>query len=251
VEARGEYQIDYGQDTRFNKVGTYSVSWFWSTRTVAAWENGRLALLGPRVVKGFFTETQNVFDVLLDENGNPTRRVPEQCTPFETSTPDDAWAEVSPPSRNRFAHVPGAARLVVTPGVRMSAWEPRCAQVDGAGSHGLNAYPSQTVTTIKPGGGTIFNPGGAIYIFGKRNFGIDCWRTASVKDPNPTPHVFTGEVEIAVRRVPLRPARQAGSERGQAPRQEIGLHRHRIHRPEREGGAGQGRSKSSCSAGRF
>jgi hypothetical protein len=191
VAAAGEYKIDYGKDLKYQKTGTYRASWGWFTMTVAAYGPDGLTLRGPGLRYAHFSESDDVSDVLTktDPPYEPYS-VPEKCTPFRETTSDVffAYTKVPPVSRAKFAQLD--TDFKVSPGQGVSGWGPRCAQVDGPASHGLSAYLPQTlpigVRSVKRD------------LASEEGFSIGCWQAVSKVDPNPTPHVFTGEVRVRV-----------------------------------------------------
>lgn len=191
VWAFGGFTIDYGSafDGR-QKHGVYSVIWAWSTKTIAAYaRRSGLVLQGPGLVDASFTESGNVSDVLHHTSPPFTAYDrPESCVPADFNTPGEAYARASSASRNLFAELDGSFRL--TPGRRSSDMHGNCPQVDGPDSHGLRGDPSQSPF--------VSDLGLKRRLSRKRDFSAGCYQSVSVQDPNPTPHQFTGNVEIRV-----------------------------------------------------
>ena len=131
-------------------------------------------------------------DFVLSKEDPPYEpyEVREKCEAFRKSTSSDftSYSKVSPESRTKFAQLNTEFKL--TPGSSVSAWGPHCAQVDGANSHGLDAYLPQTLPvslrTLKA------------KLAAEDDFSIGCWQAASVDHSSPTRHTFSGEVRMRV-----------------------------------------------------
>ena len=191
VSAHGEYKVDYGKDLSQQKTGTYYAAWSWDTATIAAYGPDGLTLRGPGLLFAHFSETDDVKDVLSKETAPyEPYEVRETCEPFKKSTSSDftTYTKVSPVARAKFAQLDTGFK--VSPGSGVSSWGPHCAQVDGADSHGLEAYLPQSmpvsVRSLKA------------HLAAEHDFSIGCWQAASVDHSSPTQHHFTGQVRIRV-----------------------------------------------------
>jgi hypothetical protein len=191
VMAYGDYKIDYGDDLSQQKTGTYELIWGWTTKTISAYDRGALTLRGPGLVNAVFDEHEKVNDV-LSKTVPPYEpyAMPEKCDAADRSTPGPllSFTKVSPEARAKFAQLD--TDLKVTPGREVSNWGPRCPQVDGANSHGLHAFLSQSppvgIRKLKRA------------LAADRDFSVGCWESVAVDDPDPTQHTFTGGVGVRI-----------------------------------------------------
>jgi hypothetical protein len=192
ISAHGHYQIDYGHDLEVQKTGAYEVTWSWSTKSIAAYEGGRFAFRGPGLLWVDYTEVDDVNDV-LSKKTPPYKHyeVPESCRGRDFATRRDgvrAYERASPESLDRFAELDKTLR--VAPGTGYEVLKPECPQVDGQDSHGLHGdlrqSPPLKLRKLKKALAT------------GRDFTAGCWQTVVKDDPNPTPHVFEGDVATRV-----------------------------------------------------
>jgi hypothetical protein len=192
TDAQGTYKIDYLHDLDQPKTGTYVAVWGWETKTILAYQRGSVTLRGPGLLTGFFAEDDRVKDVGFDTHFDPPKVIEtlEKCpTSVDLDEPDpDPLDFAKEPARLRNQFLQLGSQLKVSPG---EYWSAHCAQVDGADSHDLNADVTQRLPldmrALKRHLGI------------ERGFTVSCWASVSLRDPNPQPHDFSGDVEVLVR----------------------------------------------------